>query len=62
MGRDLAAAYPAARQVFADLADLGVDFNDVTDTLEREGVQKFSASWGELRTSVDKQLKVVSNS
>ena len=32
----------------ADLKDAGVDYDDVIDTLEREGVEKFEASWGEL--------------
>jgi len=31
-----------------DLAAAGVDYDDVTDTLEREGVQKFSDSFDEL--------------
>jgi transaldolase len=37
-----------ARKVFADLERVGVDYDDVTDTLEREGVQKFSDSFDEL--------------
>jgi transaldolase len=38
----------AARKLFDDLAAAGVDYDDVTDTLEREGVQKFSDSFDEL--------------
>lgn len=34
-----------ARQVIADLAGAGVDFADVTDTLEREGVDSFAKSF-----------------
>ncbi len=34
-----------ARQVLADLADVGVDFADVTATLEREGVESFAKSY-----------------
>ena len=37
-----------AKQVFDDLRSLGVDYDDVTDTLEREGVQKFSDSFAHL--------------
>jgi transaldolase len=37
-----------ARKLFRDLAEAGVDYDDVTDTLEREGVQKFSDSFDEL--------------
>ena len=35
-------------QVFDGLAEAGVDYDDVTDTLEREGVEKFIASFEEL--------------
>ncbi len=28
-----------------ELAEAGVDYDDVTDTLEREGVEKFAASF-----------------
>ena len=37
-----------ARRVFEDLERAGVDYEDVTDTLEREGVEKFSESFEEL--------------
>ena len=32
----------AARKLFVDLHAAGIDYDDVTDTLEREGVQKFA--------------------
>jgi transaldolase len=38
----------AARKLFMDLHDAGIDYEDVTDTLEREGVQKFADSFDEL--------------
>jgi transaldolase len=37
-----------AKQLFSDLADAGVDYDDVTDTLEQEGVEKFADSFAEL--------------
>jgi transaldolase len=37
-----------ARRVFERLAEVGVDYDDVTETLEREGVQKFADSFAEL--------------
>jgi len=37
-----------ARKLFRDLAEAGVDYDDVSETLEREGVQKFSDSFDEL--------------
>jgi len=41
-----------ARRVFAALEEAGVDYDDVTDTLEREGVEKFSDSFDELMTAL----------
>ncbi|MFZ0014070.1 MAG: transaldolase [Acidimicrobiia bacterium] len=36
------------------MAALGIDYDDVVDTLEREGVEKFVASWRELLEGVEK--------
>jgi transaldolase len=45
-----------ARKLLDELARAGVDYDDLTDTLEREGVQKFSASFEELIAALaDKQ-------
>jgi transaldolase len=38
----------AAHALFADLEAAGVDYDDVTETLEREGVQKFIDSFDQL--------------
>ena len=37
-----------AERVFEQIRQAGVDYEDVTDTLEREGVQKFADSFAEL--------------
>jgi transaldolase len=37
-----------AKRVFERLAKAGIDYDDVTETLEREGVEKFAASFAEL--------------
>jgi transaldolase len=42
-----------AHAVFERLAAVGVDYDDVTDTLEREGVEKFADSFRELLEGVD---------
>ncbi|QDY09661.1 transaldolase [Micromonospora sp. HM134] len=55
-GDTITGAYDAARQVFADLAAVGIDMDDVIATLEREGVEKFEASWSELLDGVRKSL------
>ena len=41
-----------ARQLFEDLARVGVDYDDVVLTLEEEGVQKFADSFAELLDGV----------
>ena len=48
--------YDDADQVMAALAEAGIDYDDVIDTLEREGVEKFEASWNELLETVQGQL------
>ena len=40
--------FDEARKVLEDLAAAGIDYDDVVETLEREGVQKFSDSFAEL--------------
>jgi transaldolase len=45
-----------AKAVFAALAAVGVDFDDVTSVLESEGVSKFIISWGELLETVNTAL------
>jgi transaldolase len=42
-----------AKRVFEQVAEAGVDYGDVTDTLEREGVQKFIDSFTELLDGIE---------
>lgn len=46
----------AAREVFAALAEVGIDVADVYQVLEDEGVTKFDDSWQELTATVSDQL------
>ena len=46
-----------AESVIAGLRDLGIDIDDVTEQLEIEGVDKFTASWGELLGTVSDGLQ-----
>jgi transaldolase len=50
-------SYADAQHVMDELAQVGVDYDDVVETLEREGVEKFSASWKELLTGIEESLK-----
>jgi transaldolase len=42
-----------ARRVFEEIAGAGVDYDDVTETLEREGVEKFADSFAELLDGIE---------
>jgi transaldolase len=55
-GDQVTTKYAEAQQVMDDLAKVGIDYDDVIETLEREGVDKFVASWDELVTTVKGQL------
>jgi transaldolase len=44
-----------AQKLFDDLRDAGVDYGDVTWTLEREGVQKFVDSFDELLKGIEEK-------
>ncbi|MGN6688323.1 MAG: transaldolase [Actinomycetales bacterium] len=55
-GDTVTTQYEDAKQVFSRLESAGVDMTDVTDQLEREGVEKFEASWQELLDGVRGEL------
>src|SRR4051794_2789003 len=55
-GDQVTGNYDAARKVMADLAEVGIDYDDVISVLEREGVEKFEASWSDLQETVKEQL------
>jgi transaldolase len=42
-----------AEQLLSELERVGVDYDDLTDTLEREGVEKFSESFAQLLQALD---------
>jgi transaldolase len=46
-----------ARAAIGGLAEAGVDFDDVTATLEREGVAAFSASYHDALSSLEKKAR-----
>jgi transaldolase len=56
-GDTITVNYAQAHGVFAALAEVGIDFEDVTNLLEREGVEKFIVSWGELLETVTSALE-----
>ena len=55
-GDTIHGTYEQSRQVFADLEELGISYDDVVEVLEREGVEKFAASWGDLLGTVKNEL------
>jgi transaldolase len=48
VARTLEDGIDEAKTLLADLAAAGIDYDDVTETLEQEGVQKFADSFAEL--------------
>ncbi len=55
-GDTVTTRYDDAHQVLDQLAQVGIDYDDVIDTLEREGVEKFEKSWQELLETVRGEL------
>src|SRR2546430_9088257 len=55
-GDTITSTYADAKRVLDDLAGLGIEYDDVIEVLEREGVEKFEASWLELIQSLGHQL------
>jgi transaldolase len=55
-GDQVTTKYDDAQQVMDDLKELGIDYDDVIETLEREGVDKFVKSWSELSETVAAQM------
>ena len=51
-GDTISANFAAAHQHFADLAAAGIDFADVVEFLEKDGVKKFADAWQELLDNV----------
>ncbi|MFF0311671.1 transaldolase [Streptosporangium sp. NPDC004379] len=50
-------SYEDAWNTMAALKDAGIDYDDVVAVLEREGVEKFEASWKELLATVESELR-----
>jgi transaldolase len=55
-GDTVTSNYADAHAAFDQLASVGVDINDVTQVLEDEGVDKFIASWQDLKQTVTAAL------
>jgi transaldolase len=49
--------YTDAREVLHQLAAIGIDYDDVVDQLEHDGVAKFEASWGLVTAGLSDRLK-----
>jgi transaldolase len=56
-GDAVTGSYADAQAVLDQLAKVGVSYDDVTALLEKEGVEKFIVSWGELLDTVTAALE-----
>ena len=54
--------YRDATEVMAALAEIGVDYDDVVDKLERDGLTTFQASWAALAETVEHKLAAAGRS
>jgi transaldolase len=54
--------YADAHQVLGDLKTVGIDYDDVVDLLENDGVAKFEASWAMVTAELEDRLRLVSPS
>lgn len=57
LGDTVTDAYRESDLVLNELDGLGIDYNQVTEQLEVEGLQKFEASWAELLATVEGALQ-----
>jgi transaldolase len=55
-GDTVTVSYQAAQQVLDDLKAVGIDYDDVVEVLEVEGVQKFEDAWTQLLEGVQGHL------
>ena len=55
-GDTIHGTYDASRQVFADLAALGISYDDVVQVLEDEGVSKFATSWSGMLETIRNEM------
>jgi transaldolase len=46
-----------ARALIGELREAGVDYEDVTEVLEKEGVQKFADSFDELLAGIEEKSR-----
>ncbi len=55
-GDAVTGTYDEARKVIADLEAEGIGYDEVVELLEKEGLEKFDASWAELLETVSTEL------
>jgi transaldolase len=55
-GYTIQGTYDASREVWRQLEELGVHYDDVVKVLEEQGVDKFKASWVELLETIGREM------
>ncbi|MEU3608388.1 transaldolase [Streptomyces sp. NPDC035033] len=56
-GDTVRGTYDSSREVLEAVGKLGIDYDDVVQLLEDEGVEKFEAAWNDLLGSTEAELK-----
>ena len=53
-------SYPGAREVLSQLESIGLDYAEIVQALEDDGVRKFDASWQQLSEQLAATLRRLS--
>ncbi len=61
-GDTIHGTYEESRRVFDQLESLGIRYDDVVDVLEKQGVEKFAASWNELLDTIKTEMSATASS
>jgi transaldolase len=56
-GDQVRSRYDEAKALMDQLAELGIEYDEVIETLEQQAVEKFVASWNELVETVEQQME-----
>lgn len=56
VGNTIAGTYEEAARLFEELAEAGIDYDDVVERLEADGVRQFVDAWNDLLSQLEYQL------
>lgn len=60
-GDTIRTAYPEAQQVLGDLAEAGIDYDNVVTVLEADGVARFEDPWTRVASQLSQRMRADSD-